>query len=278
MKKSHETAAVILGGPTKVGKTFLAHELTKGLSDMGTVETQVAGNFFRKVTLTVLDELGSRERTDYPEDELADAIGVVLARGELLVISNSIVTTEKELCSAPVSKIVSSIGARPEAQAAGDEWYEFILQEAQRKGTDYLLVDGRTPRDHQEQHYDTYGCKVGLQFVVDCTVAQAAQRSLASLGNLSPNAIDLAHEEANIRKRRAQDATRPDFPFYYPANSVVLNGDPLEQVVEQMWTPVEGVDLPRPVYFDTTRASKEHASEAVVGLAVLALSAPSLVQ
>lgn len=232
-----------LDGPSKTGKTCLGRHLEQELTPEvdGPVRFDSIGDFFRRMTVAIMDELGPA-----PEE------GAMLAQLEKVIADDAAFDNDREwgdLHTDAVNDLVSTVGATPLGQTTKHTWAERASAVARQEQTGLWVVDGRNPSRTLAEELEKPDMYLVLDLFVHAEIEISARRSGSSVEQLT--------------RRRAQDVGGPDPLLVYPAFPVPY--EPVKPGAFPDWfMPESGIESdvissswngdarPAPVYLDTS--------------------------
>ena len=238
--------AILLDGPSKVGKTCVGTDLSAHLESQidGPIRFDVIGDFFRRMTVAVMEELGP--------DPAPDALLKVLAK----VIDSNVAfdngRTWGDLHSPEVDNLVSTVGEKNIAQKEKYTWGGRALAKALDEETELWIVDGRNPRRTLADAWKLPEVSLVLDLFIHC--------------DLEPSALRAGVPLAQLERRRAQDMSGDDPLLVYPPAAVPYEpvstagwpswfvdnyeGEIERSVIETSW---HGNAKPNAVFLDTSQ-------------------------
>jgi hypothetical protein len=243
---------VILDGPSKTGKTCLGRHLTTELQPEadGRVRFDSIGDFFRKMTVGVIEEVGPNPG----EAEMLSQLQKVIASDAAFDASRE----WGDLHSDEINALVSTVGSTALAQTTRSTWAERASSVVRSENVGLWVVDGRNPRRTLEGELAKADMSLVLDMFVDCDVVPASLRSGSSIEELE--------------RRRAQDVGGSDPLLVYPANPIVYepidlskfpawfapHGCVEDEVIAKSWE-YGGSHGPQTVYLDTSELGIDDA-------------------
>ncbi len=262
---------ITLDGPSKTGKTCVGANLVSQLSPEvdGEVRLGVAGDFFRRLAVAVVEEVGPVPCQEDMVNQLAQVIKTEAAFDEIREWGN--------LHRKEVESIVSTIGKRPEAQVAGQSWYDTFAACAQDDDVGLLIMDGRNPRRVLERVLSTDGTELVLDLLLDCDVETSVRR-------LKLDEAETARRIAKLNERRAEDAGPPRYVFRYPSPMDTVEFEPIfaeqypvglavdDGVRGAIYDAQHSLNPPATVYLDTAPLSLPQVYSVTTKLARAALN------
>ena len=233
---------ITLDGPSKTGKTHLGSHMRTELAAWvdGLIRFDSIGNFFRRMTAVIIEEVGPNP----DETEM-------LAQLHKVIVSEVAFDNDRnwpDLNSAEVNNLVSTVG--PHAQATKETWADRASSIARSIGTDLWIVDGRNPSRTLGPELKKPDMRLVLDLFVHTDVGVAAERSKT--------------DAEQLIRRRDQDMAEPNPLLVYPVTSVpyepIMVGPSDKQFVPALTEEAKviadtwhaGTPLPTPVFLDTT--------------------------
>lgn len=237
---------ITLDGPSKVGKTCAGKHLAAELqqSMQAPIRFDSIGDFFRRMTVGIIEAVGPAPEEPEMLDQLAKVIDTDMA------FDNG--RTWPDLHSKEVDDLVSTVGVTPLAQTTKRTWSERATAIARSEQVGLWVVDGRNPRRTLQDELRRPNTHLVLDLFVHCDVEPAALRAGVPLEQLE--------------RRRRQDLSGPDPLLVYPQFPV-----PYEPVSTESWPEwfaegyvdstedsviasswAEGGQVPTPVLLDTS--------------------------
>ena len=262
--------AIYVEGETKTGKGAASTAVANALKDQGfSVYYDVAGDFFRRYVAILRLELGLGDDGTLPHrDELEVIATKLYENGKAFSVDRDL----GDLQRPAISHCVSLLGELPIAQKAASDWYGQSVRQAAESGAQVLVLDGRNPRRHVEDHVSVLDVNVKtiLDIYMTCEPEVAARRVLLSDGIDDPTVDQLKPIVANIAHRRALDRTRAEWPFWWPETHLafVPGEQPPTGAIESSWA-CEAPPLP--IVIDNSYVPKPVMWQAVADLAIGAL-------
>lgn len=248
---------ITLDGPSKTGKTCVGANLQEALVPEvdGPIRFGTAGDFFRRLTVAVIDQVG----VEAPGPEMARELEKVIANEEAFDESRQ----WGDLQRPEVENLVSTIGPRPEVQVAGRQWFDQFPARALEDGVSLLIIDGRNPRRSLARalrHQDT---DLILDLFMDCEVETAVGR----LGLSKPEEVTRV---AQLAKRRQNDSSF----FRYPRPEDTVQFEPMAQDTTRdvVRAARDHAEPPATIYLDTTPLNLAQVYDVTTRLARSALA------
>jgi cytidylate kinase len=270
-QNSGELLAIYIEGETKTGKGAASEAIANALKAQGvSIYYDVAGDFFRRYVAIIRRQLKLKETDDLPARvELEAAATALYENGEAFSVDSAL----GDLQRPAISRSVSLLGELPIAQKAAVDWYAQAVKQAAAAGAQVMVLDGRNPRRHVEEHVRVPGVttKTILDIYMTCEPVVAAARVLTGTGVDHPTVEQLALIVENIAQRRALDRSRAEWPFWWPETHVsFVPGEQLaRQAVATSW---QSEPAPLPIVIDNSYVPKQTMWTAVAELATFALA------
>jgi cytidylate kinase len=232
---------ITLDGPSKTGKTHLGSHMRTELAPEvdGLIRFDSIGNFFRRMTAVIIEEVG-------PTPDEAE----MLAQLYKVIVSEVAFDNDRDwpdLGSDEINNLASTVG--PHAQSTLETWADRASAIARAQRTDLWIVDGRNPSRTLGSELKKPDMHLVLDLFVHTEVEMAAERTGTDL--------------AQLKRRRAQDVAGPNPLLVYPAKSVPY--EPITVGPSDKWFMPVTVEaqviadtwhadslLPTPVFLDTT--------------------------
>ena len=263
--------AIFVEGETKTGKGAASEAIADALKAQGvSVYYDVAGDFFRRYVAIIRRQLGLGENDDLPaRAELEDIATTLYDNGGAFSVDPAL----GDLQRPAISRSVSLLGELPIAQKAAVDWYVQSVKQAATAGARVIVLDGRNPRRHVEEHVRVSGVttKTILDIYMTCSPTVAASRVLVSSGVSHPTNELLAPIIDNIVHRRALDRSRIEWPFWWPERHVLFvpGEQSAQQAVMAAW---QSEPSPLPIVIDNSYVPKQTMLTAIAELATIALA------
>ena len=270
-QNSGELLAIYVEGETKTGKGAASEAIANALKAQGvSIYYDVAGDFFRRYVAIIRQQLGLDEADDLPARAELEAVATALyVSGEAFSVDPAL----GDLQRPSISRSVSLLGELPIAQKAAVDWYVQSVKQAAAAGAQVMVLDGRNPRRHVEEHVHVPGVttKTILDIYMTCEPVVAAKRVLLGNGIKQPTDKQLAPIVENIVHRRALDRTRAEWPFWWPETHVsFLPGEQSAQ--DAVAASLSADPKPLPIVIDNSYVPKQTMWTAVAELATTALA------
>lgn len=270
-QNSDELRAIYVEGETKTGKGAASEAIANALKHQGIpVYYDVAGDFFRRYVAIIRRQLDLGEDGNLPDRAKLTAVATALYEsGEAFNVDPAL----GDLQRPSISRSVSLLGELPIAQKAAVDWYAQSVKQAYESGAQVMVLDGRNPRRHVEEHVAIPGVttKTILDIYMTCEPAVAAARVLLGDNVTQPTEQQLASIIENITRRRALDRSRVEWPFWWP--EAHLSFLPGEQSAQEAVTASRQAPLaPLPIVINNSYVPKQTMWTAVAELATCALA------
>ena len=270
-QNSGDLLAIYIEGETKTGKGAASEAIAKALKTQGiSIYYDVAGDFFRRYVAIIRRRLELDEDDDLPDRaELEAAATELYENGGAFRVDPAL----GDLQRPAISSSVSLLGELPIAQKAAVDWYVQSVKRAAASGAKVMILDGRNPRRHVEEHVRVPGVttKTILDIYMTCEPSVAASRVLLGSGVKHPTNKQLAPIIENIVQRRALDRSRAEWPFWWPETNVSYTPgeQSAQKIIAESW---QSDPSPLPIVIDNSYVPKQTMWTAVAELATIALA------
>jgi cytidylate kinase len=269
-QNSGDLLAIYIEGETKTGKGAASEAIAKALKAQDvSVYYDVAGDFFRRYVAIIRRQLSLSETDDLPDRSELEAVATALYENGGAF---SIDPVLGDLQRPAISRSVSLLGELPIAQKAAVDWYVQSVKQAAAAGAQVMVLDGRNPRRHVEEHVRVPGVttKTILDIYMTCEPSVAATRVLLGSGVKHPTNEQLAPIVENIAHRRALDRSRDEWPFWWPERHVLFvpGEQAAQQIIAAAW---QSEPAPLPIVIDNSYVPKQTMWTAVAELATIAV-------
>lgn len=264
-----------IDGQSVCSKSSVLKVVYSELSGVADVQCEVAGDFFRGVTVGIYAEVGDDIGRVSNEPQTLDELIERVLNGSDAKRPKS----ANELNAAVIDAHVSRIGERDITQYAIQEWYDTKVKEAQAAGKDYLILDGRNPRERIKRHIEAGSAVSALDLLLYCSVSIAAERALLRASHHAKNPLPITPQSIEAKtkeivERREIDARRKVFPYSEPQSYINYRTCDLgDGLVAKSWGNAKN-GVPLTIRMDTTNLSLEHQSQKVRDLVSAAVSHP----
>ncbi len=244
----------LLDGPSKTAKTSIGRHLKNVLQSeiKGEVRLAIAGEFFRRMAMLCVEEVGD----DPSSEDLQQQLTRVIATEDAFDEGRKWGDLQTELADTMSSRV----GSYGEAQEAMGVWYDRTTTRAHADDVELLIIDARNPRLHVEG-------VVALDLFLDCDIDTAVRR-------MSPPVGQESQLRRKLIERRRSDEVRPDLPMQGPRFDAVpytlYTPDYVDEIVASM---NHVPNRPAPVYFDNSELALVPMLEAATLLSRAALTA-----
>ncbi len=210
---------ITVDGPSVSSKSSVLKVIESQLGVSYDVQCNIAGDFFRGITAGIYKHVGKKISAVAANANQRDQWIERILEEEDVNHPHRIGLLNTTTIDAHVSKI----GASDVSQSAIQEWYNAKAEQAVAAKKDFLILDGRNPRNRIQAHIDRGSLISALDLLLYCKVPVAASRALIRAarhdGQPEPYTFDddvLAAKEAEIIERRQIDRDRKVFPYKEP--------------------------------------------------------------